>query len=178
MLWEDKTFDKILFSDFYFDEGLIAYYAQLRAYKAAQDRDEGIPFPVRPKPNPVNLGFTVEAFQETNDATTISRLRHARMYAGLTQRELARLMGLSQQSIAKLERSGSDPKLSTLRKYANTVGLLITHELTCLGNFDPHWREKEAEAELLQAQKEEYENSEEAKAQAELAELTWGDNLA
>jgi transcriptional regulator with XRE-family HTH domain len=147
LLWEDRTFDRILFADLYFDDGLIAYYSELRAYDVAYDRGELRLPPVRPKPDPVNLGRTLELFQAKNDQNTIYRLKDARIFAGLSQREVAEIMNISQQAVAKIERSDSDPKLSTLRRYANAIGLQISHELVCLGNFDPRWREKEAEAE-------------------------------
>jgi len=41
-------------------------------------------------------------------------LREARLRAGLSQSQLARRLGLSQASVAKLERQGSNPTLNTL----------------------------------------------------------------
>lgn len=53
-----------------------------------------------------------------------------RQNAGLTQGDVADLLGISQQAVQKLERYDSDPKLSTLRRYANAVGALVEHTVT------------------------------------------------
>jgi transcriptional regulator with XRE-family HTH domain len=58
-----------------------------------------------------------------------SDLIRLRQDAGLTQKQVAKLMGITQQAINKLERYDSDPKLSTLRRYANAVGALVAHEV-------------------------------------------------
>lgn len=39
-------------------------------------------------------------------------------------------MGVSPQAISKLERYDADPKLSTLRRYANAVGAIVEHRVT------------------------------------------------
>lgn len=49
--------------------------------------------------------------------------------AGLTQGDLAKLLDVSQQAISKFERYDSDPKMSTVRRYANAVGALIDHRV-------------------------------------------------
>jgi transcriptional regulator with XRE-family HTH domain len=46
----------------------------------------------------------------------------ARKRAGLSQHELARRMGTTQSTIARLERGGRSPNLSTLRKLAEVTG--------------------------------------------------------
>ncbi len=56
-------------------------------------------------------------------------LVHARRGAGLTQADVAKLLGVSQQAINKFERYDSDPKLSTIRRYANAVGVLVEHRV-------------------------------------------------
>lgn len=58
---------------------------------------------------------------------TLIRLREE---AGLTQAEVGALVGVSQQAINKFERYDADPKLSTLRRYANAVGAIIEHRVT------------------------------------------------
>lgn len=50
--------------------------------------------------------------------------------AGLTQKQLAKRMGISQQAIQKLERYDSDPKVSTLRRYANAVEAIVEHRVS------------------------------------------------
>jgi predicted transcriptional regulator len=47
---------------------------------------------------------------------TKSKLKRLRNEAGLTQRELAKLAGVSQAHIAKIERGRVDPRLSTVNK--------------------------------------------------------------
>lgn len=56
-----------------------------------------------------------------------ANLIELRQRAGLTQADVAALLGISQQAVNKLERYDSDPKLSTLRRYANAVGALVEH---------------------------------------------------
>lgn len=48
----------------------------------------------------------------------------------LTQQQVADLLGVSQQAIQKLERYDNDPRLSTLERYANAIGAIITHEVS------------------------------------------------
>ena len=56
-------------------------------------------------------------------------LRWARQDAGLTQAELARRVGVSQQQVAKLERPGANPSIATLRKLADALGVRIELKL-------------------------------------------------
>ncbi|MCU7958807.1 MAG: helix-turn-helix domain-containing protein [gamma proteobacterium symbiont of Bathyaustriella thionipta] len=53
-------------------------------------------------------------------------LLNARMTAGLTQSEVAKLMGTKTPAIARLENGGGSqqhsPSITTLRKYAKAVG--------------------------------------------------------
>ncbi|RRD52096.1 XRE family transcriptional regulator [Buchananella hordeovulneris] len=58
------------------------------------------------------------------------RLIAVRREAGLSQQDVADRLGVSQQAVQKLERYDSDPQLSTLRRYANAVGALVTHTVT------------------------------------------------
>lgn len=52
-----------------------------------------------------------------------------RREAGLTQGDVAERMGVTQQAVSKFERYDSDPKLSTVRRYANAVGALVEHRV-------------------------------------------------
>lgn len=54
----------------------------------------------------------------------------ARRERGLTQADIAELLGVSPQAIQKFERYDNDPKLSTLRRYANAVGVIVEHRVT------------------------------------------------
>lgn len=58
-----------------------------------------------------------------------AKLVRLRRDSDLTQKQVADMIGISQQAIYKFERYDSDPKLSTLRRYANAVGALIEHNV-------------------------------------------------
>ncbi|MDT3343872.1 helix-turn-helix transcriptional regulator [Microbacterium aquilitoris] len=62
-----------------------------------------------------------------SDRNLKADLIKARTDLGLTQKQVADLMGVTRQAIQKLERYDSDPKMSTLRRYANAVGALVHH---------------------------------------------------
>ena len=51
-------------------------------------------------------------------ADASSLIRRARKSAGFTQNDLAERLGVSQPVVARLERAGSNPKLSTLLEVA------------------------------------------------------------
>lgn len=55
-------------------------------------------------------------------APILDRLVALREQAGLTQSEVAARMGTSQPVIARLEAGGRDPRLSTIERYARTIG--------------------------------------------------------
>jgi transcriptional regulator with XRE-family HTH domain len=83
----------------------------------------------------VNLGF--EDFNSTldrraeilvrNDSRFHETLVRLRKDRGLTQEQVAERMHVSQPAVASFERIENDPKLSTIRRYAMAVGLLIDH---------------------------------------------------
>jgi len=60
-------------------------------------------------------------------------IRRAR---GLTQTQVAAAMGTSQSAVAKLERGESDPRLSTVARYALAVGHRVEYALVPLSG-DP-----------------------------------------
>ncbi len=53
---------------------------------------------------------------------TAVKIRKLREKAGLTQTELAQLMGSTQPAIARLEAGGGNPNLETLNKIARAIG--------------------------------------------------------
>lgn len=59
-----------------------------------------------------------------------AELVRLRREQNLSQAAIAKQLGVSQQAIYKLERYDADPKLSTLRRYANAVGAIIEHNVT------------------------------------------------
>ena len=52
-------------------------------------------------------------------------LRRLRENSGMTRYQLAKLSGITWEGLAKLERPGSDPKLSTLYKVAAALGVAV-----------------------------------------------------
>ena len=58
-----------------------------------------------------------------------SLIRRARKNAGLTQGALAAKLGVSQPVVARLERAGSNPKLSTLLEVVAATGHSLKLEL-------------------------------------------------
>jgi len=54
-------------------------------------------------------------------------LIQARKDAGYTQTEFAELLGIKQSTLSKFEGPESDPRLSTIRRYARTLGARISH---------------------------------------------------
>lgn len=60
----------------------------------------------------------------------LSDLVNRRIESGLTQRDVADLLQVSQQYISKFESLESDPRLSTISKYAMAINVLIGHTIT------------------------------------------------
>lgn len=59
-----------------------------------------------------------------------TELISVRRLNGLTQADVAEIMGVTQQAVQKIERYDADPKLSTLRRYANATGAIVEHRVT------------------------------------------------
>ena len=61
-----------------------------------------------------------------DEFAALSELLRARQHAGMTQAEVAELMGIAQASVARLESSAGSrkhaPSIATLRRYADAVG--------------------------------------------------------
>ncbi|WP_432457948.1 helix-turn-helix domain-containing protein [Cellulomonas iranensis] len=56
-------------------------------------------------------------------------LVEARRAAGLSQQDVATALGIKQPSVAAFERYDSDPRLSTIRRYAVAVGAQVEHRV-------------------------------------------------
>ena len=73
-----------------------------------------------------NSGVKAEYDSLKEEFSLFDELLRARMNAGLTQAEVADLMGTKTPAIARLEAGGGNmqhsPSISTLRKYATAVG--------------------------------------------------------
>lgn len=69
---------------------------------------------------------TRAAFEDSQSRhRVIDSLVRLRNRLGLTQTEVARRMGVKQPSVSGFETEGSDPRLSTLQRYARTVDASI-----------------------------------------------------
>lgn len=60
-------------------------------------------------------------------------LIQARKEAGLSQRDVAEMMGVKQPTVAAFESQDNDPRLSTLRRYALAIGASVEHRVTTWG---------------------------------------------
>lgn len=65
-----------------------------------------------------------------SDEMLRAALVQARLDAGLSQQQLADIMGVSQPTVAGFERYDNDPRLSTLRRYAHALGVAVEHRVT------------------------------------------------
>ncbi len=54
-----------------------------------------------------------------------SMIRAWREYFGMTQQELARQAGMTQPALARLEKSESKPRISTLKKIASAMDITL-----------------------------------------------------
>jgi transcriptional regulator with XRE-family HTH domain len=59
-------------------------------------------------------------------AGAVARLRDARLDRGLSQAEVAERIGTTQSAVARLESGRSDPRLSTIGRYAEVVGVTVS----------------------------------------------------
>ncbi len=88
---------------------------------------------------PVMPGFREMALRRSADAQAarmagergrlVRELAGQRQAAGLSQTEVAALMGTSQSAVARLESGTADVRASTLERYAAAVGSEITWKL-------------------------------------------------
>jgi predicted transcriptional regulator len=69
-----------------------------------------------------------EAFAEHQDQMLAALVKRRRRL-GLSQTAVAARMGTSQSAVARLEAGGSDPKLSTLARYAAAVGISVRYDI-------------------------------------------------
>ena len=66
----------------------------------------------------------------TREITVFDLLVAMRRFQRIPLRTVARRMGANRHHIRKLERPGSDPHLSTVRRYALAIGAMVEHEVT------------------------------------------------
>lgn len=70
------------------------------------------------------------------DYGMLYRLIQIRVDRGLTQTDVARKLGVSQQAISQFESMDSNPALSTIRSYALAVGATISHTVSPSSLFE------------------------------------------
>ncbi|WP_410572829.1 helix-turn-helix domain-containing protein [Amycolatopsis sp. cmx-4-61] len=63
------------------------------------------------------------------DDQLLRRLVALRNEKSLTQGEIGRRMGVTQPAVAAFEKADADPKLSTIRRYALALGVLVRHSV-------------------------------------------------
>jgi transcriptional regulator with XRE-family HTH domain len=64
------------------------------------------------------------------DQKLLGNLIEIRKSRGLSQQDMADAMGVTQATVSAFERLGNDPRLSTVRRYAKALGVLVAHEIT------------------------------------------------
>jgi len=68
----------------------------------------------------------VATWIQRSDLALARRVRAARLKTGLTQRDLGERAGMDQAVISKLERGFHRPRIDTLRRIADALGLTVT----------------------------------------------------
>lgn len=68
------------------------------------------------------------------DRSLLRRLVALRRVRSLSQRDVAERLGITQPAVAAFERHDADPKLSTIRRYAQVIGASIAHTV------QPRWQ--------------------------------------
>ena len=68
--------------------------------------------------------------QELNIIDALSKLHSERIRQGISQRELAKKIGMTQPQLAKIERLDSVPSFNTLSRYAAGLGLKLKISIT------------------------------------------------
>lgn len=63
------------------------------------------------------------------DRRLVELLVQHRRDSGLTQGDVAELMGITQSAVARIESGSRDLHMSTLRRYAQAVGLVYRHHV-------------------------------------------------
>ncbi|ELR5204372.1 MULTISPECIES: helix-turn-helix domain-containing protein [Morganellaceae] len=79
------------------------------------------------KQSPEALAKIEARAEEIRREITLAKIREE---LNLSQSELAKSLGVSQPSIAKLENVDNDPKLSTLKRYIKALGGELSIDVT------------------------------------------------
>jgi transcriptional regulator with XRE-family HTH domain/predicted RNase H-like HicB family nuclease len=90
------------------------------------------PVPTRHK---APLGTSLLRVRVNPVLTIALEVRWIRQERGLSQGDLARMVGVTQQAIAKLEDPDANPTLETIQKVATALDMQVSLSLESIGNF-------------------------------------------
>lgn len=79
--------------------------------------------------DPNDPATRVSLDNSTADLDLIERLRQVRQELGVSRADLTVRMGSKLATVIDFERLGGDPHLSTIRRYADALGVRITHHV-------------------------------------------------
>lgn len=71
------------------------------------------------------------------DIGMLAALVRIRREKGLTQEDVAQALGRDKSTVSRFERLDSDPRLSTVRRYACAIGALIEHRVSDSDDASP-----------------------------------------
>lgn len=91
--------------------------------------------PPAPKRHKAPLGASVLRVTVNPVLTIALQVRWVRQERGLSQGDLAKMVGVTQQAIAKLEDPDANPTLDTLRKVAKALDMQVTLSLDSIAKF-------------------------------------------
>lgn len=77
--------------------------------------------------NPESQQRIAKKIEVLRQELILSQLREE---LNISQTELARTIGVSQPTLAKIEKTGNDPRLSTLKRYVSALGGELSIDIT------------------------------------------------
>jgi len=78
---------------------------------------------------PDDVDMMIAKQQAENAFGLIAQLRDRRKKRRMRQKDVAQLMRRDTSVVSNLERLGSDPRWSSLQRYANALGVVLRYEL-------------------------------------------------
>lgn len=78
--------------------------------------------------DPDDVDMAIARQQAENAFGLIAQLRDLREARGLRQKDVADAMGRHTAVVSNLERLGSDPRWSSLQRYANALGVVLRYD--------------------------------------------------
>ncbi|GAA2237053.1 hypothetical protein GCM10010413_42050 [Promicromonospora sukumoe] len=80
--------------------------------------------------DPDDVDMTIARQQAENAFGLVAQLRERRKTMGLLQKDVAQRMNRDTAVVSRLERLGSDPRWSSLQRYANALGVVLKYDWT------------------------------------------------